>query len=278
MKQRLIDAALLVLGNMVLAFGVSFFILPNNILSGGVAGISIALYPIIKIEPKMMMNIIIFLCFIIGYIFLGKEFAAKTVASSILYPIFVAFISRISYNPELDPLMASIFGGLVMGLGLGLTFRTGASTGGMDIPPLILQKFTKIKVSVWILIIDAITVFLGLQSYGLNNVLLGLVSVFCTTLAIDKMQTLGGEQAKQVFIISSKKDEILDHIHTHIDRGSTLLRGTGGYTGESRDIIMSVLMKTQYVGLEKSVKEIDPDAFLIVSDVTEVHGHGFYRL
>ena len=92
------------------------------------------------------------------------------------------------------------------------------------------------------------------------------------------MQTLGGEQAKQVFIITNKNDEVLEHIHTLIDRGSTLIQGRGGYTRDNREIIMTVLMKDQYVALEKAVREIDSDAFLIVSDVTEVHGNGFYRL
>lgn len=278
MKNKIFDGVLLVIGNALLAFGVSFFILPNKILSGGVAGIAVALYPIFNVEPKLMMNIIIFVCFVIGLVFLGKRFAAKTVVSSILYPIFVALFSLISYQPEVDPLMASVFGGLIMGIGLGATFRTGASTGGMDIPPLILEKFTNIRVSIWILILDAITVLLGLKSFGLNSVLLGLISVFTATVAIDKMQTLGGEQAKQVFIITNKNDEVLEHIHTLIDRGSTLIQGRGGYTRDNREIIMTVLMKDQYVALEKAVREIDSDAFLIVSDVTEVHGNGFYRL
>lgn len=278
MKSKLFDAVLLIMGNALLAFGVSFFILPNRILSGGVAGIAVALYPIFHIEHKLMMNSIIVFCFILGFIFLGKRFAAKTVVSSILYPMFVTMMSFLNYRPDLDPLMASIFGGLVMGLGLGLTFRTGSSTGGMDIPPLILEKYTKVRVSVWILFFDAFTVLLGLKSYGLNSVLMGLISVFAATFAIDRVQLLGGEQAKQVFIITQLNEEVLDHIHKLIDRGSTIIPARGGYTGDSRDIIMTVLMKDQYVALEKAVKEIDPDAFLIVSDVTEVHGNGFYRL
>lgn len=278
MKRRFADGLLLVLGNMLLAFGVSFFILPNNVLSGGVAGVAVALYPIFNIPPQIMMNAIIIICFVIGYLFLGKAFAAKTVVSSILYPLFVALFSQVSYHPEVDPLMASLFGGLIMGAGLGLTFRTGSSTGGMDIPPLILEKFTNIRVSLWILAFDAFTVLLGLSSYGLNSVLLGLISVFAATYAIDKMQVIGGEQAKQVLIITSKNELVLEHIHMLIDRGSTLLQGRGGYTSEDREIILTVLMREQYVALEKAVKEIDPEAFLIVSDVTEVHGNGFYRL
>lgn len=272
------DALILVLGNALMAFAVTFFILPNNILSGGVAGIAVALNPILDMNPEIIMNVIIIATFILGCIFLGKQFAIKTVASSILYPIFISLMGKFIVPPDVDPILASVYGGLVSGVGLGLTFRTGASTGGMDIPPLILEKYTNIRVSVWILIIDAITVLLGLSSYGLNQVLIGFISVFTATFAIDKIQLIGGEQAKQVLIISDKNESILEAIHTTIDRGTTLIHATGGYTGERREIIMTVLMKEQYAELEKFVKGIDENAFLIVSNVTEVHGNGFYKV
>ena len=278
MKENIKNWSLLFLGNFTLVLGVVTFILPNDVLSGGVAGVAVALSPLVNIEPKYLINIILLVTFVFGFIFLGKDFALKTIMSTILYPIYMAILSNFNIAIDVDPLMASLFGGLVTGVGLGITFRTGASTGGMDIPPLILQKLTGVKLAVWMVIIDALTVLLGLRSYGINAVLTGLISVFAATFAVDKMQLIRGDGAKQVMIITMKKLEVLQYIHENLDRGSTLIPATGGFTGESRDMIMTILEREQYVQLETAVKEMDEDAFLIVSDVTEVHGKGFYRV
>lgn len=269
---------LIVLGNFVLAAAVSFFILPNNILTGGVAGVAIALYPFFHIEPEIMINIIIVTSFLMGYLFLGKEFALKTLASTILYPLFIYLFNLFEFQTQVDPLLASIYGGMLTGVGLGLTFRTGASTGGMDIPPLILAKYTNIRVAIWIMILDTLVILLGLKAYGLNQVLIGFASIFTTTFAIDKIQFIGGDEAKQVIIITEYIEDVLNIIHLNIDRGSTVLKAQGGYTKEKKDVILTVLYRSQYSQLEKLVKEVDPEAFFIVSDVTEVHGNGFYRV
>lgn len=276
-KDLILDLVLIFAGNLTIAFAATFFILPNKILSGGVAGFAIALYPIFKIDPEIMINIILVVTFMLGFFFLGKTFALKTLASTILYPMFVYVFSSMEFQSTMDPILASIYGGLLTGVGLGLTFRTGASTGGMDIVPLILEKYTKIKVSIWIMISDALVILLGLSNYGLNLVLIGFLSIFTASFAIDKIQMIGGDKAKQVFIITQKNAEVLHAIHTQIDRGSTLIPARGGYTNQSREMIMTILMNNQYSELEKLVKEIDEDALLIVSDVTEVHGPGFYR-
>lgn len=268
----------LVLGNSIMAFGVVYFILPNHILSGGIAGIAVALSPVLNIEPQLIMYIMIVLTYILGLIFLGKMFAIKTLASSIMYPILISVFEKVLVPTPVDPLMASIYGGLLTGIGLGVTFKAGASTGGMDIPPLILSKFTSTRVSIWILIFDALTVLLGFSTYGLESVLIGFISVFAATFAVDKIGTIGGEQAKQVFIVSNYSNEILKHIHAVIERGSTIIEAKGGYTGDKKDIIMTILMVEQYPELESYVKSIDPEAFLIVSNVTEVHGNGFYKI
>lgn len=277
-REKLIEALLLIAGNAILAFSVSFFIIPNNILSGGVAGVAIAINPFIDIEVTTLMNIIIGVTFVMGYVFLGKKFALKTVASSILYPIFIELFTRMDYISTVDPILASIFGGALSGFALALTFKTGASTGGMDIPPLILEKLTRIKVSVWIMVVDAITVLLGLMNFSLNDVLIGLVSVYAATTILDKISVIGGQQARQVTIISEFYEEILKHLHFEISRGSTLLQARGGYTLREKEIILTVISRSEYYDLERTVLDIDPEAFLIVSNVTEVHGLGFRTL
>ena len=278
MNENLKNWLLILVGNFILVFGVATFILPNNILSGGVAGVAVALSPLVNIEPPLLINIILLITFILGFVVLGKKFAVKTIMSTLLYPVYLALITSWNISFEVEPLMASLFGGLICGIGLGITFRTGASTGGMDIPPLILQKFTGVKVAFWVLVTDALTVLLGVKSFGINEVLIGLISVFAATLAIDKMQLISGDGAKQVMIITKARQEVLQYIHDHLDRGSTIIPAVGGYTGETREMIMTILEVEQYVQLETAVKEFDDEAFLIVSDVTEVHGKGFYRV
>lgn len=278
MNENLKNWLLLLVGNFILVFGVATFILPNNILSGGVAGVAVALSPLVNIEPPLLINIILLITFILGFVVLGKKFAVKTIMSTLLYPVYLALITSWNISFEVEPLMASLFGGLICGIGLGITFRTGASTGGMDIPPLILQKFTGVKVAFWVLVTDALTVLLGVKSFGINEVLIGLISVFAATLAIDKMQLISGDGAKQVMIITKARQEVLQYIHDHLDRGSTIIPAVGGYTRETREMIMTILEVEQYVQLETAVKEFDDEAFLIVSDVTEVHGKGFYRV
>lgn len=276
-KERVLNFTMIFIGNFILAAGAAMFIIPNEILSGGVAGVAITLYPIFKIQPEVMINIILIFTYILGAIFLGKKFAMKTLSSTLLYPVFIYFFGLLSFETKVDPILASIYGGLLTGVGLGITFRAGASTGGMDIPPLILEKYTNIKVSAWIMILDGIIILLGLSTYGLNQVLIGFISIFTATFAIDKILLFGGEKAKQVFIITKYNHEILHAIHTTLDRGSTLIPARGGYTNEEKEMIMTVLLNAQYTELERIVNEIDPDAIMVVSAVTEMHGPGFYK-
>lgn len=273
--KKIKDIIYLVLGNFLLAFAVHYFILPNEILSGGVAGIAVALEPIIHVSANITINVLVIGLFFCGWIFLGHRFAVKTVISSILYPIFLAVLALVNQPTLVEPMLASIFGGVVAGVGIGLVFKTGASTGGMDIPPLIFAKHTHIKISTWILIVDAFTVLLGLISYQLNDVLIGFLSVWVSSYAINRMMIIGGEEAKSVYIISDKYELILNMIHENLNRGSTLIEARGGFTGDNKPIILTVILKKQYPSLEKEILLIDEKAFLIVSDATEVRGEGF---
>ena len=276
-KQLLIDSLAIIVGNFLLAVGVSFFIIPNDILTGGVAGIAIALSPLINLEVETIISGLVIVCFVLGLVFLGRKFALKTVGSSILYPIFLNILGSYEYSLGIDPILASLYGGLISGVGIGIVFRAGSSTGGMDIPPLILGKYTKIKTHSWMIILDGMTVILGITTFGISAALVGMISVWSMAKMVDSIQTFGGVSTKQVFIITDQIDAVLEMILISIDRGATLLNGEGGYTKKERKIIMTVLHTDQYAKLEKEVKSIDPDAFLIVSDATEVHGHGFYK-
>ncbi len=266
---------LVVLGNFLLASAVQMFVLPYNILSGGVAGVSVALYPLLHIDPDILINILVYGLFILGFLVLGKDFAMKTFFSSFIYPIFISFLSNRVPIIDIDPILASVYGGVIAGMGIGLTLRAGASSGGMDIPPLIIHKFTNIPLSTLILIVDALTVILGLFTYGLEEVLIGLISVYTSAIAIDKVITMRGNIAKEVKIISDKYEEISQRIQDELGRGTTLLHGEGGYTRDKKRIVLVIVDSKQYTELMKIIDEIDSDAFVFSSDTTEVKGEGF---
>lgn len=273
-KKQIINSITVVAGTFILAIAVETFIIPYRILSGGVAGIAVALQPLLHVSATLIANSVLIILLIIGSFILGKEFLKNTVLSCIAYPIFTSILSG-RVNVVVDPILASFYGGLIAGAGVGIVLKTGASTGGMDIPPLIINKLTGIKLSTLVLITDFLTVLLGLFVYDLSAVLLGLVSVFMTSVAISKVLTINGTVSKAVQIISVKYEDILKEIDVQLERGATLLQGYGSYTGEEKRIILCVVSERQYGTLIEIVKEIDPSAFIITTDATDMHGEGF---
>ena len=263
------------IGCLILAFSVSVFVLPFNILSGGVAGLAVALNFLIDVDPTIIINVSMLILFVIGTIFLGRKFALSTFITTILYPLMIILINSFEIVVDIDPFLASLYAGLMGGAGVGLVFKAGASTGGMDIPPLIINKYTGIKLSTLILIIDAITVFLGIISYGLAAVLIGFIAVWGTSFAIDKVLTFGAERAKAIYVISDKINEINDMVQNTILRGTTILQAKGGYTREDKEVLLVVLTGNQYPNFMRLVNEIDKQAFMIIQDANEVHGNGF---
>lgn len=175
--------ALLVCGNFLLAIASSWFILPAHIISGGINGIAVILEKVLGLDPMLVINIMIVSCFLLGLCCLGKSFALKTIASAILYPCFLQIASLISL-PIFPTIIASLIGGILTGLGIGLVMRSGGSSGGMDVPPLILHKYFHLPVSFLVLLCDSLIVFAGLVVYGWMPVLIGLLSVFVCSKAL----------------------------------------------------------------------------------------------
>lgn len=275
MKKHFLNILLILLGNLLLVIGVGVFILPFNILSGGVAGVAVALDPILNIDRELVINGVIIGFFIVGWIILGKGFAVKTALSSIAYPIFLTILTPFFPSLDLNPFIASIYGGLVCGVGIGLVMRCGASTGGMDIPPMILNKLFNFKISSCVMIIDALTVLLGIYAYNIEAVLIGLFSVFTTSFAIDKVLSFGGSSSKAVWIISNYYKEIIDEIGKVLDRGTTITEGRGGYTNVEKPVVLCVVSSSQYPQLIEIIHKYDEKAFVFATDATDVRGEGF---
>lgn len=279
-KNWIKDLILVLLGNLIIACEVAFIVLPNDLLDGGVAGLSVALQPLIPIDPVWMINGLTIGFFLLGLIFLGKAFALKTVVSAIAYPVFVTLLSSVAAQfPEstfvLPDYLAAVYAGVLAGFGLGLAFRANASTGGMDIPALILRKYAKIPSGQAVMIIDVLTVSLGIFTYGLQKALVGIITAFIAGQVINKTVLLGSQSAKNLMVISSKWDEIRDYLMNTLSRGVTVLSGKGGYTQQDRPVVMCVISRKEYPAVEQAINKIDPAAFMVVSDVNEIHGSGF---
>lgn len=233
-------------------------------------------FPLTHIDTTLMANSLTIILLFVGRIFLGRDFFLKTVLSSLLYPVFNLLLQRIVPVPEVSMTLASFYGGLLGGAGVGLVMRTGASTGGMDVPPLVIHHFTDLPVSTLVFLFDGLTVLLGCFIYGLEAVLIGLISVMASSFALNKILTIGsGADARQVQIISDKWDEISNVITHDLNRSSTILEGIGGYTREERKVVMVIVSKTEYYQLIATVKHLDPMAFIITSEVADMQGEGW---
>lgn len=276
MKRKMKDVSWTIFGTFLLCLAVEMFILPFNILSGGVAGIAVALEPFLHFDKTMFANVLTVAMLFLGRFVLGKDFFVNTVISSLFYPLFNSTLVLFITRPDIDPILASFYGGLLGGLGVGLVMKTGASTGGMDVPALILHKITGVKIGVLALCIDGMTVLLGWSAYGLEAVLVGMVSVFISSYAIDKVLEMGTARgSKQLQIISEEWEWILIAISTELKRGATIIDAKGSRSHELRRIILVVVSNKEYSKLIEMVNEIDPKAFVITTDASDMHGEGF---
>lgn len=273
--KKWMNAAQILIGTFVLAVSVEYFILPYDILSGGVAGIAVALEPFFHIDKTLAANTMVIALFALGAGFLGKQFAMNTLLSSLAYPVFTTMLAKHPVPLTIDPLLASFYAGLLGGAGIGIVMRTGASTGGMDIPPLVLNKLTGIKIASLVMITDALTVLLGIIAYSLDWALIGMISVFASGVAVDRVLQWGQGSSKAVQIISDDWMTIKDEIYKRIRRGTTVIDVHGGYKMAERKIILCVVSGRQYGILMDIIQEIDPKAFVITTDAADMHGEGF---
>jgi len=284
MKSKLLgllpDVPIVVLGNLCIALAVVFFVIPNKILTGGTAGIAVVLNAFLGFNESTTIKILTYALFLIGAVILGKSFTVKTILSAIIYPILLSLLMYLYHTlpPKLfqvDTLTATICSGVLLGLGIGLVYKRNGSTGGMDIIPLIINKYTNINLSVLVMAVDGATVLLGVIAYGLEASIYGIISVWVCTYVINKTMLMGTQTVKQVNIISEKSDEIISKITSTLDRGCTIIDARGGYTKIKRDMLMVVVTLKQYPVLIEIIHSIDKSAFVIVTDINEVKGKGF---
>ena len=276
MKKRIYETIIIIIGNFILALGLCAFITPVGLITGGASGIGIAIKSLININISYTVYAINIIMFIIGYFYFGKKFATGTLLSTFLYPTFLAILEKVPQlqNITNDVLLSTLYAGLCIGLGLGLVLRVGASTGGMDIPPLIINKKTGISIAWLINIFDCVILVFQVVfcPITIEQVLYGITVVIITTIVMDIML---GETKVQVTIISPKWQEIRKIVFDDINRGCTLLNVTTGYYQKNQFAVMSVVSKRELHLLNEMILNIDPTAFIISNETHSVKGRGF---
>ena len=275
-KQFLRNSAAIVCGNALYSLSVAAFLEPAGLITGGATGIALAVGRLTGLSVSGFLLFFNLAMLAWGWLVLGRAFALNTLASSILSPIFLALWERLLAGRGLtdDIVLCTIFSGLGIGAALAIVIRAGASTGGMDIPPLVLQKWFRWPVSVTMMVFDVAIVLGQIPFSPLPQVLYGIVMILTHTIVMDKMLMMG-ESRTEVKLISSRSEELCEAILSQLDRGVTILNGAGGYTHEPAAVLLSVVSNRELPKLERLVHDIDPACFLIVSRVTEVSGRGF---
>ncbi len=277
-RNAIIDAAIIVAGNAIYAAGVVLFIFPTGLITGGTTGIAIIMNHFAGMQISIFIAVFNVIMFALGLIVLGRKFAISTLISTFSYPAMLELIQKTAGDFVLtdDLLLSALFGGLCIGLALAVVIRVGASTGGMDIPPLILNKTLRIPVSVSMYAFDFVILVGQMLFTQKQNCLYGVVLVIVYTLTLDKLLAAGAARTR-VEIVSADPDEIRDRIRRGLDRSVTMLHGRKGYTGDETNVVLCVISPKELYRLEKIVYSVDPDAFVIMTRATSVHGRGFSK-
>ena len=263
-------------GNLIYALIVKLFILPTNLMSSGTTGIALFMNHMFEIPVSLFILIFNLCMLIIGFLILGKTFAMTTIASTILYPLFLEFFNQCLGNYVItdNALLNTIFAGMGIGLALGIVIRSGASTGGMDIPPLLLHHFFRIPVSASLYVFDFIILSCQTLYNPMERLLYGILLILLTSVVLDKVILMGTTRT-EVKIISPRSQEIAKNILSNVDRGVTLLDAKGGFSQQKQEVILTIISNRELPKIEKLIRNIDPDAFMVISRVSEVWGRGF---
>lgn len=268
---------LLVLGgNLLYVLSVKLFVLPANLMSCGTTGIGLVMNALLGVPLTTFIFLFNMAMLILGWWILGRKFAMTTVISSLFYPCVLELLNRVLGDVVIteNVLLNVLFAGMGLGVALGTVMRGGASTGGMDIPPLILKKKFRIPVSTSLWVFDFCILVSQMMFHPLEDLLYGILLIIVISVALNKVMLLGTSKT-EVKIISEESEKIRDAILSRVDRGVTMLHAESGYRHQDTEVILSIVSNHELVKIENLAREIDPDCFMIISHVTEVWGRGF---
>ena len=276
LRSAVSTGAAILVGNCLLAFTVAIFIIPQGIIMGGATGVGIVFGRFLPLETATIVLVLNLLALVLGGVVLGRKFVMTTVASSLLYPLFLGMVQKIpGIDSVTDNLMLSaLFGGGLVGIALGMVMRVGSSTGGTDVVNLVLHKWTHIPVSVTVYLTDI--VILGGQALFADQeqILYGIVLLVVETVALDRVMLLGQSQI-QLFVISSQYEAIRRKILDELQAGATMVCIETGMTGQQQRGVLCVIPPRKLFAAKELIQQVDPAAFLTITQIKEVRGQGF---
>lgn len=277
---KVYDYGMVVIGTAILAFGIACFYDPIGLVTGGFSGLAIVIKHVSEVLmeggiPLWLTNIALNVpVFVIGYFLKGKNFIGKTLFGTIMLSVWLYILPAIDLAQG-DYMIAALFGGLCSGAGIGFVIRVGATTGGTDMVSALLQlKLRHFSIVQILLVIDGIVVLLGMFVFGMRPTLYAIIGIVVQTKVSD-LVVEGFNYSKAAYIITNEHEVVAKRIMTELERGVTGLQAKGMYTKEDKCVLYCIVTQKEIVGLKDIVNEVDPNAFVIVSDVKEVLGEGF---
>ena len=263
-----------IIGCFFVALAFNLFMSPNNLVAGGVSGFSLILKHFFGLNPSTIISVANILLIILSFVVLGKEKTKMTIMGSILFPVFVSLTEHLSTYisfKESEMILIATFGGALQGLGAGLIFRAGYSTGGTDILNMIVSKIFKISLGNSMFFTDGLIILIGAFVFGFNHLMYSLIILYLISTLTDKV-VLGISDSKAFYIITNKEKEVKDFVINELKHGVTEFNAVGGYNSENQTVLMSVVPTREYYRLKEGIHKIDRNAFFVVMDSYEVKG------
>ena len=260
-----------ILGMLLFSFSFNYFLLPNDLVFGGVSGLSIIFKNIL--DPSIFVFVVSSILLIISYIFLGKEKTFGSAVGSLLLPVFLKIMSFVTDNIDKvdEVFLAVIFGGLLAGVGIGFVYKAGFTMGGTDIINQIIHKYFKISLGKCMLISDGSIVLCSFFSFGLIKFMYAVVVLYIISTMTDKV-LLGISNSKAFYIVTSQVNEVKNYVMVKLGHGITIFDAVGGFSKEDQNVLFCVIPTRDYFKLKEGIHDIDKDAFFVVTDAYEVFG------
>lgn len=279
-NRKIYKIGIILLGNLLYSMAVAFFILPVGLITGGTTGIAIFVQHYTGFSISLFVTVFNIVMFLWGAAVLGRKFAMTTLISTFVYPFFLSLGEKLASHVGVlttDPMLCTVFAGILIGAGIGLVIQAGASTGGMDIPPLVIHKKTGFSVAAMLYAFDVLILLLQMSFSNREQILYGILLVCIYSYVLEKL-LVSGKSKIQIKIISEKYQEINKAITHDFDRGTTLFEVEGGYTRREMYAILTVVNQRELFAITEMVQEMDPDAFIMIGQIKEVRGRGFTKV
>ena len=273
-KSFLIRIMYLLVGIFIVSIAYNVFIAPNKLVPKGVGGIAVLLNSTLGWNNSTIIFTLNGILLLASLIFLGKDKTKATLLGSLIYPVFIRATEDINVWLQIDSsqvLLSALFGGVIYGLGTGLIFKAGFTTGGTDIINQIVSKYAKVTIGKSMLVTDGLIVLASGLILGINNMMYSILILYITSLISDRV-ILGISDSKAFLIITDKEDEVKDFIMNTLNHGVTVYEAKGGYNTEKEKVLMTVLPTKEYYKLKEGIEKIDKDVFYIITDTYEVFG------